>query len=148
MRLSKHQRRAFRRRTRHLIFNLTTGAGALLGLLWAIDQPTPAVPEACGPRTISTDSIGRCMGESLMAALLPYAVAVGLGLLCGAVLGVVLARFLVCEPRDAAKPERAGGARWITARYRGTCAHCTGSVEPGDRVLHARSRTLCAACGG
>ena len=137
-------KRAIRREVRDLIFNLTTLLGGGLGLLWAIQRPTPEPPSTCRPGRAGSDRVGDCLNDSLLSTLLPYVLAMGVGALIGAVLGALLARLVVRDTRRPATPSPS--ARWITARFEGICASCRTEVEPGDRILHEPGRTLCAAC--
>jgi hypothetical protein len=124
------------------VYSLLTGAGALLGLLWALDRPTPSTPKACAKAT--ADSIGDCAAQSLWAALTPYLVGVGTGVLAGALLTLAAKALLSRRQRPTTELE----PRWIVARFPGQCVLCHGAVAPGDRVRHVPGRVLCQACGG
>jgi hypothetical protein len=86
---------------RDFIIRLHVLAGGLLGLWWALEQPSPAAPASCSSGAPKTDRVSECMNDSLLATFLPYGVGTGTGLLVGCACGVLLARFLVREPAAA-----------------------------------------------
>jgi hypothetical protein len=145
------RRRAFRSGARECILVASTGICVIAGLLWALEQPASAPAKAC-QHSASTD-IGGCFSHSLRDALLPYVKGMGVGLLTGVAIALFVIRFAVprkadVRPVTAPVPSRsAGEGRWIVARFGGRCAVCSGSIVPGDRVLHRSRHTVCRTCG-
>jgi hypothetical protein len=147
--MTVRQRAVLRAELRSALFSCCTGAGGIAGLLWALDRPPPPTPKSCA--SPHTDALADCMNDSLFAALLPYLIAVGVGAIAGAILAAVLISLLPRRsPRrqpNAVTESTDGRGRWITARYRGTCARCRASVKPGDRIRHSPGHVLCEGCG-
>lgn len=140
-----------RRELREALVKLTMAAGMILGFVWALRRPEPEPAASCGPDRLATESIGACVGDSLLTTVIPFVAAVGIGLLAGTLLGVVLSRLLLPEPTAKVATVPAGrtdAGRWIVARFAGSCARCRRRIEPGDRILHAPRRTTCADCAG
>ncbi|MDO9406936.1 hypothetical protein [Patulibacter sp.] len=144
---------------------LTTGAGFLAGLFWAANHPV--TPTNC--TGTSSDSLGKCMGDTLWTTFQPYLVGIGGGTLAGALLAVlviVVIRLSAHAFQRAPGPANGGTAsgadrpvvasasvagprgRSMIARYPGTCSGCRSSIRPGDRITHiGRQNNRCAACG-
>jgi hypothetical protein len=130
--LSGRQKRALTAQLRDAIFRLFTAAGMVVGLFWAMNQPAQEPPASCSTNG-KRDALADCVGDSLVASLMPYILAMGAGDRAGAVLGVLVAQLM---PRDRRRRRHqpTGPARWITARYAGRCVRCSGSIAPGDRI--------------
>jgi xanthosine utilization system XapX-like protein len=141
MGLSHRERRAIRRELRQLVFQLAVVAGMFGGLLWALGRPEEPPPASCAPSQRSSGMLGECVGDSLLAGMLPY---LG-GMAAGAVGGALFAAVLVRVVLPATNPAGARG-RWITARYVGSCGTCRGAIVPGDRIWHGRAGSVCGEC--
>jgi len=143
-----------------LLLRSCAAGGLIIGLLWALQRPTPATSAAC--EQASAERIGECMGQTLAATMLPFIIAMGVGMIVGALIGVLVSRLLlgrtrqrggasVARGRSAASrsptPARPGNGRWITARYDGHCRGCGSEICAGDNILHRPGHALCAGCG-
>ena len=154
MRLSVAKRRGLRRGVRELLVRLGAATGLAVGLLVALERPQPAVSAAC--KQPAEQSIGVCVNETVLATALPYVIAMGLGLVVRALVGLLIGQLLLGRGRPdrraqpaagRAVPAAMPGGRWITARYAGVCHSCGAPIAVGDHVLHRPRRTSCAACG-
>lgn len=146
-------------------FRLGSGAGLVIGLFWALDHP--ATPKEC--TGTSSNSLGKCMGDTLWTTMQPYLLGVGGGLLGGALLAlaIILAVRLLTRALRRTPGAEVGAAdsrpvrpavvsvsvagprgRSMIARYPGTCSGCRSTIRPGDRITHdGRQNDRCAACG-
>ena len=131
---------------RSLAFSACSGIGLFAGFWWEFSRPSPAAPTMCAET--SHAPISECFNEGLLTTLVPYIVAMGLGLLAGTFLGVLLIRVLLPARRLSAAPQ-AGSAsgRWLIARYEGRCLTCRTPISVGDRIVHSPNFTRCSACG-
>lgn len=143
MPLSPRQKRALRRELRDLLFQVAIAAGAMLGLLWAMNRPEPAPPASCAQN--AADRVAGCANETFLASLLPYLDGVAGGAVAGAVVAAVVAPLVL--PRRARGAHRSPLGRWSTARQAGQCRRCPADIAPGDRILHVPGEALCATCG-
>ena len=84
---SKRKTRPFRAELADLVFHACSAAGLVLGFLWAYQQPAPSTPSSCG-----RDRVGECLGDGLIANALPYVAGITVGVLSGAVIGMLLSR--------------------------------------------------------
>ena len=119
-----------------------------------MQRPAPAPPVECN-RTAAEAGTG-CFSEAFIVAVLPYVTAIGLGVVAGALTGLLVAQLLIGRERPISRRPSPGAstayaapadARWSTARYNGACHNCGSSITAGDRVLHRPRQTHCASCG-
>lgn len=154
VKLSAARRRVLRVAVRELLVRGGAGSGVVVGFLWALQRPAPAPSAAC--KRAASEAIGQCFADGLVATLMPYILAMGAGVIAGAVIGILLSTLLMGRERtiDAATRTAASTSapvartgRWITARYDGECRRCGSSISAGDRIFHRPAHTLCGACG-
>jgi hypothetical protein len=163
--LSSARRRKRRSAVTEFFVQIFAAAGVVTGLLWSLERPAPPPTAAC--KQAAADSIGKCMGETMFASLMPHVVAMGVGMLVGSLIGLLIGRLLFGPKPAGAHTGRAVGrttrslarakgkqapvasadGRWIQARYAGSCADCGSPIGIGDRVLHRPKHTLCGGCG-
>lgn len=87
MKLTAAKRRALRSGVRELLVKVGAAMGLVVGLLVAIGRPPPA--PAAGCKQSAEQSIGACFNETVLSTALPYAAAVGLGIVIGALIGLL-----------------------------------------------------------
>jgi len=104
------------------------------------------------------------MGETLAATMLPFIIAMGVGMIVGGLVGVLVSRLLLGrtgwptsplptrthttgEPAVAPANAHHAGARWMTARYHGRCHGCRTEITAGDSILYRPRASLCSGCG-
>ena len=115
--------RALRSGLRDVLVRLGAIAEVIIGLLWAMQRPAPAPPVECN-RTAGEAGTG-CFSEAFVAVVLPYVTAIGLGVVAGAVTGLLVAQLLIGRERPTSRRPSRGAAtasaapadaRWSTAR--------------------------------
>jgi hypothetical protein len=98
--MTARQKRALGRELRDTIFRLCSAAGVFLGLLWDLHhRPSAQRPSstAClehGARHAAISQVGHCIGSEFSDALLSWLTPIGIGLLVGALVGVVFASMI------------------------------------------------------
>jgi hypothetical protein len=153
MAVANAKRRVVHGAIREFLVRVLAAVGLVAGLLWALEQPAPTPSAAC--KQPQARSIGGCFNDTLLATLIPYLTAMGIGIAAGALIGFLISALMTGLPRagrDALSACRApasstSSGRWIIARYDGRCASCGSQITAGDRVHHRPRRTVCARCG-
>lgn len=95
--MTARRKRALGRELRDTVFRLCLAAGVFLGMLWDLhhhqsaQRPSSAACSEHGAHHIAISRVGHCIGNELSSALLSWLTPLGIGLLLGAIVGVVLA---------------------------------------------------------
>jgi hypothetical protein len=98
--LTARQKRALGRDLRDAVFRLCSAAGVLLGLLWDLSHSSARgrpLSGACRAHAAGHAAMGmlaRCIGSELSSVILAWLIPVGVGLLLGALVGVLLASMI------------------------------------------------------
>jgi hypothetical protein len=155
---TQSRRRALRADVQDLLVRGGAAFGLIPGLWWGLNHPAQAAAASC--KAPAADRIGDCVGDTLFAAVLPYALAMTGGMAVGAIVGWLMAKLLlgpnhVGRRRSAmpaprarvAAPAGVASGRWITARYDGICRACGAPIRAGDHVRHRPRHTVCGRCG-
>jgi hypothetical protein len=95
--LNARQKRALGRELRDVVFRLCCAGGLVLGVLWGVyrhyGQTSQGHHRLCGAHAVSravSHSLGRCAAAGLSDVMLSWLIPAGLGLLVGALLGLLL----------------------------------------------------------
>jgi hypothetical protein len=95
--LNARQKRALGRELRDVVFRLCTAGGLALGVLWGVYrhyvQTSQGHHRLCGAHPASravSHLLGRCAAAGLSDVMLSWLIPAGLGLLVGALLGLLL----------------------------------------------------------
>lgn len=139
-----------------------SAVGLAVGLL-AGASTNPDTPYSCSDRSPSAE-VTNCFSDGLVAALKPYLICMGAGLLVGALMGALLMRGAyvsadlirkriqlrgtnATQSPAGASPSVASPARRMVARYASACASCGGQIEVGTLIEHRGPReTVCGTC--
>jgi hypothetical protein len=98
--MTARQKRALGRELRDTLFRLCSAAGVFLGLLWDLhhhlsaQRPSRADCPVHSAGHAAISRFGHCLGSELSSIVLSWLIPIGIGLLLGALVGVLLASMI------------------------------------------------------